>query len=203
MTATILLIRHASHGEAGTVLSGRRPGLALSDGGVREAERLALRLAPIPLAALHASPLERTRQTAGAVAAYHPGLAVETHDALLEVDFGAWSGMTFADLAPDPGWQRWNSARAVAETPGGETMAAAQDRAWSHCVRAALGAPGSVLAMVSHCDVIRAVLARVLGLSLDGLLAFEIAPASLSRIEVGEWGARVLALNDTAHLEAA
>ena len=53
--------------------------------------------------------------------------------------------------------------------------------------------------MVSHCDVIRAVIARVLGLSLDRLLAFETDPASLSRIEVGNWGARLLSLNEVAH----
>ena len=50
--------------------------------------------------------------------------------------------------------------------------------------------------------MIRALVARVLGLSLDNLLRFEIAPASLSRIEAGTWGARVLSLNETNGMTA-
>ena len=57
--------------------------------------------------------------------------------------------------------------------------------------------------MVSHCDVIRAVIARVLGLSLDCLLQFDLDPASISRLALGDWGGRVISVNDTAHLENA
>jgi len=199
VTAQILLIRHAAHGQIGAVLSGRTPDLALSAEGREQAEALAARLAQTPLAAIQSSPEQRAQETALALAAPHAGLVVETVPALDEVDFGAWQGRAFAELAGDPLWERWNSERGSAGTPGGETMAAAQERAWDHVVETALARSGETLAMVSHCDVIRAVIARVLGLSLDRLLAFEIDPASLSRIEVGNWGARLLSLNEVAH----
>ena len=203
MSAQILLIRHAAHGQVGTVLSGRMPDLALSPEGRRQALALAGRLAATPLDAIHASPVQRAQETALALAAPHCGLVVETVPALDEVDFGTWQGRAFAELAEDPLWERWNSARASAVTPGGETMAEAQERAWTHVVRTALARPGGIVAMISHCDVIRSVVARVLGLSLDRVLAFEIDPASISRIEVGEWGARLLSLNELALNEVA
>lgn len=198
MSAQILLIRHAAHGQVGTVLSGRTPELALSEEGRAQARALAERLAATPLAAIQASPVQRAQETALALATPH-GLAVETVPALDEVDFGAWQGRAFAELDADPLWTEWNSARASARTPGGETMAEAQERAWAHVVKAALARPGKTLAMVSHCDVIRAVIARVLGLSLDRLLAFAIDPASVSRIELGDRGARLLSLNEVPH----
>jgi len=202
LTATILLIRHAAHDEAGAVLSGRRAGLELGEAGRKQAAALAARLARTSLHLVQASPLDRTRQTAEAIADAH-GLAVEQHDALLEVDFGEWQGRAFAELSDDPRWQRWNSARSISKAPGGETMRAAQDRAWGHCARTALAHPDGTVAMVSHCDVIRAVIARVLGLSLDCLLQFDLDPASISRLAVGDWGGRVISVNDTAHLENA
>jgi broad specificity phosphatase PhoE len=51
--------------------------------------------------------------------------------------------------------------------------------------------------MVTHCDIIRAVIAHVLGLSLDHILRFDIDPASISRLAVGDWGAKILSLNET------
>jgi len=196
LTATLLLIRHAAHGELGAVLSGRRPGLSLSPAGLAQAEALARHLADMPLAAIHCGPLERTSQTARLIARFHPLVEVEPAAALNEVDFGAWNGRSFAELASDPEWDRWNSARTDAATPGGETMVEAQERAWVHCVRTALAHPGETLVMVSHCDVIRALVARVIGVPLDNLLRFEVDPASISRVEIGEWGARLLSLNE-------
>jgi probable phosphoglycerate mutase len=54
------------------------------------------------------------------------------------------------------------------------------------------------LALVSHADVIKAVLAFILGVSLDGLHRFEVDPASVSTVVVGDWGAKVLGMNGTA-----
>jgi broad specificity phosphatase PhoE len=55
---------------------------------------------------------------------------------------------------------------------------------------------GQIVAMVTHCDVIRAVIAAILGLSLDHILRFDVAPASVSRLVAGEWGARVVSINE-------
>jgi broad specificity phosphatase PhoE len=52
------------------------------------------------------------------------------------------------------------------------------------------------VALVSHCDIIRGIIAHYLGLPLDNLLRFDIDPASVSRIVVGDWGARVISVNE-------
>jgi broad specificity phosphatase PhoE len=56
--------------------------------------------------------------------------------------------------------------------------------------------PDGCVAAVSHCDIIRGVIAHYLGLPLDNLLRFDIDPASVSRLAIGSWGARVLSVNE-------
>lgn len=195
MTTTILLIRHALHGHAGHILTGRMKGVELTVEGQEQARSLGRRLQAEPLAAVHSSPALRTRRTADEVARLH-GVEVEAVDALAEVDFGEWTGRTFAELEGDIRWHVWNNQRASARAPGGESMAEVQRRAWSHLTTMANSFAGAVVAVVSHCDVIRAVIAKVLGLSLDHLLRFDIEPASISRIAMGNWGARVATINE-------
>ena len=60
--------------------------------------------------------------------------------------------------------------------------------------------PGETIAIVSHGDPLRAVVAHYLGISLDLLLRFEIAPASVSTVRLAEWGAQVLCLNNTGEI---
>lgn len=191
LTADILLARHGSHAELGHVLSGRSE-VELSPAGRAEAERLAAWLADVPLAAIHSSPRRRARQTAEVVAGPH-GLVVERIDALDEIDFGAWAGARFAKLESDTHWRHWNEARDRARAPGGETMAEATARAVHHLE--ALTAAGPVLC-VTHCDLIRGVVAHYLGLGLDRLLSFDCAPASLTTLAREGQGARIISLNE-------
>jgi probable phosphoglycerate mutase len=198
VTATILLVRHAAHSHLGSVLSGRTPGIPLSDEGQLEAAALARRLCGCKLDAIHASPVQRAQETAQALAR-QSGLSVETVPMLDELDFGDWAGRGFGELDEDPRWHSWNNDRATATAPNGETMGEAQYRAWVHVDRTATALPGQTIAMITHCDIIRAVIARILGLSLDHIHRFDIAPASVSRLVVGSWGARVLSLNEACH----
>lgn len=196
MTATILLIRHAAHSHLGRILSGRTPDIALSSDGMWQASALADRLGGKPIAAVHTSPVQRAQETARTVAERHE-LAPEVMPALDELDFGDWSGRAFVELEDDPNWSTWNEARSTAVAPNGESMIEAQARAWRHVELTALSFPGETVAMVSHCDIIRAVVAQVLGLSLDHYGRFDIDPASVTRLAVGDWGAKVLSLNET------
>lgn len=197
MTATILLIRHAAHAHLGHILSGRTAGGELTAEGVKQAGQLAGYLAREPIAEVHTSPVLRARETAQEIAAWL-GTAPTVAEALDEVDFGEWTGKSFAELARDPAWRMWNDNRAQARAPKGETMIEVQQRIGDYLRTAASRASGSVIAMISHCDTIRGAIAGVLGLSLDHLLRFDIAPASVSRLEVGDWGARLLSLNENA-----
>jgi ribonuclease H / adenosylcobalamin/alpha-ribazole phosphatase len=193
----LILVRHAEHGDYGRRLTGRGRGGALSEAGLRQAAALGARLAEEGLAEIQTSPRERARDTAGAIA-LASGAGVTVADALDEIDFGDWTGAAFGALAGQPLWDAWNRARATARTPGGESMAEAAERIATHVSRLAAERAGERIVLVSHCDVIRALVATCLGLSLDNLLRFEIAPASVSRLRAGPWGACLVSLNETA-----
>jgi broad specificity phosphatase PhoE len=195
MTATILLIRHAAHVELGRILSGRRRDVALSADGLEQAEIVGDLLGVEPIAAVYSSPRERAYYTARAVADPHE-LTVTVVDDLDELDFGEWTGMPFSALEGDPGWTEWNEARASARPPGGECMEEAVRRVTAALSALAHDHPSQVIVCVSHCDIIRGAIAFYLGLPLDHLLRFDVDPASVSRIALGDWGARVMTLNE-------
>ena len=189
------LVRHGEHEVQDRLLVGRAPGVALSPRGRAQAGRLALRLAGEDIAAVLASPLQRAQETAAPIAA-RLGLPVVTDDALDEIDVGRWTGRPVAELAGDPDFQRFNSFRSGSPPPGGETMLDVQRRMVALVERLRRERPGARVALVSHGDPIKAVLAYYLGVPLDLFQRIEVATGSLSRLEVEEWGPRVLASNE-------
>ncbi len=196
MSVLVGLVRHGAHNDLGTWLSGRTRDIALNAAGRNETVALTQRLARRGVTAIATSPRRRTVETA-AILGQGLGVTPVTAGALDEIDFGAWSGARFSDLDGDPAWRHWNAVRGTAPTPGGETMAAAVARAMAHLEGLVRQGGGPVLC-VSHCDVIRGVIAHALGLSLDNILRFEIAPASVSWVQVhGQGLAHVLTINGT------
>jgi probable phosphoglycerate mutase len=195
MTATILLVRHAQHVEFGQILSGRRRDVALSAQGLEQASIVADLLGTLPLAAIFSSPRERAWYTAREIAEPHE-LKVVAQDRLDEIDFGEWTGCSFAQLEGDPAWSAWNEARGTARPPGGESMGEATTRAFGFLREAAAEHDGATILAVSHCDIIRGIIAHCLGLPLDNLLRFDVDPASVSRVAIGNWGTRVLSVNE-------
>lgn len=195
MAATLILVRHAAHIHLNAILSGRTPGVPLSDAGRAQAARLAARLAPRGVDAVQASPLDRARETAAAVAQV-AGLDFEITDGLQEIDFGEWTGRRFDELAGDPAWDRWNAHRGTARPPAGESMAEAQARIVAHLDATARAHDGRTVVLVSHADMIRAAVAHVLGLELDNLLRFDIDPASATILTWGDGWARLNGLNE-------
>src|SRR6202521_3457834 len=121
------LLRHGEHGLLGRVLAGRMPGVGLSERGRAEIAAVAERLAGDKVAALYASPLQRTRESAEIVAA-RLGLEIEFRDDLIALDFGEWTGATVDSIRADPRWQAWSTQRSLATIPGGESMRAVQHR---------------------------------------------------------------------------
>lgn len=116
-------------------------------------------------------------------------------DAFAEIDFGAWTGAAFSELRGRPLWARWNGFRSMARPPEGESILAAQARAVTGLARLASAGPDAAIVIVSHADVIKAMLAHLLGMPLDLLRRLTIGPASISRVELWEDDARVLELN--------
>ena len=194
---TLLLVRHASHGLLGRVLAGRMPGVALSEAGRAEAERLAGALAGRGLGRILSSPLQRTRETAAAIAA-RAGLAVETAEEINEIDCGAWTGADFASLPEDPLWQRWNRERATCAMPDGEGMAAVQARALGLVARLAAAERDETVALVTHSDVVKAVVMAALGLSLDRHDHLTVDPASVTTLHAYGDYMRLVRLNEVA-----
>jgi broad specificity phosphatase PhoE len=197
VTATIFMVRHAAHDDVGKYLAGRAPAVNLGPNGLAQAERLGARMQRENFEVIIASPRERTQQTAAAIAAAHTDIAIETVEALDEVDFGHWSGSTFDALNKQDAWLKWNSMRSMAATPTGETMLDVQRRALGVLRRFAFREGDMRLVAVTHGDVIKAFVSYVLGLPVDAWPRFEISPASITTIVVGDWGGKVVTLNET------
>ncbi len=197
MTTTFFLVRHAAHDRVGTVLCGRMPGVTLGAPGKEQAQRLAHRFARETVASVQTSPLERAVETAEPIAA-RTGQPVEVCEAVTEIDFGSWSGVSFEVLAQSPGWAAWNTARFVSRPPDGETMLEAQARIVKAMERLRRAYPGRSVVLVSHSDVIKAALLYHLGLPLDAYSRFDIDPASISTLVVGDWGSKVIRMNEVA-----
>lgn len=191
---TFALIRHASHALLGHTIVGRRPGVQLGSSGLREAEALARRLAGWPIEALYSSPLERARATAAPIAD-RLRLDVQIADELNEIDYGAWTNRTLADLHELAEWRRFNLFRSGSRIPGGESMLEVQERMLRLLERLGAAHPEQTIALVSHGDVIKAALAYYLGVPLDLLQRIELGPASLSILRVEPYGPQVLLIN--------
>ena len=195
MTTTFYLVRHAAHGMLERVFTGRMPQVHLADLGQAQARRLARHFAGLNITAIQSSPRERAEETAQPIA-QAANLPCEIVAALDEIDIGTWTGRAFAELAGDPAWQAWNASRSKARAPGGESMAEVQARMLAYLQAARRRYPGGRVVVVSHADVIKAGLLHVLGASLDAVASFDIAPAGISTLLLGEWGGRIVALNE-------
>lgn len=192
---TFWLIRHALTDHVGEVLSGRTPDVHLSAAGRAQAEVLAARLT-VPFAAVYSSPLERAVETAQPIALANRLTLIEDV-AFTEIDFGAWTGARFFTLDDQPTWKRWNTLRGLAAPPNGEPMTAVQTRVMSRLWMLAETHGDAPVAVVTHAEVIRALLALVLGSPLDLFSRIEISPASITIIQLDVNDVRVLRVNDT------
>lgn len=196
---TVLLVRHGLTAVTGPVLSGWTPGINLDERGRAQAGALGDRLRLVPLAALVTSPLERCRETAAAlVAGRDPAPPVVVDERVGEVRYGDWTGRELRHLRREPLWGVVQARPSAAVFPGGEGLAQMAVRALD-AVRAwnAEVGPDATWALVSHADVLKAIVADALGLHLDGFQRVSIDPCSLSVVRYGPQGAHVERVNDS------
>lgn len=189
------LLRHGEHGLLGKALAGRMPGVALTENGRAEITAAAERLAQEKIAAIYASPLERTRETAEIVSE-RLGLPIGFRDDLLEVDFGEWTGATFDSIRAHPRWQAWNTQRSLAKVPGGESMRAVQHRSVEAMAELKERHLDETVVLCTHGDVIRAMLVFALGMPLDFYNRIEVVQGSLSTIQVEPDRIRVIRISE-------
>jgi probable phosphomutase (TIGR03848 family) len=190
----IVFIRHASCAPVGVSIAGRTPGVRLDDTGRVQALALVERLPGASFNAIYTSPLERAVETAQPLAAAN-GLTTSPMEDLNEIDFGDWTGMSLDELAPQTEWQRFNAWRSLTRIPGGETMAEAQTRGVRAVEAIRQRHPNGRVAVVSHADLIRCILAYYLGMPIDHVQRLEVAPASLSILEIWDRWVVLRALN--------
>jgi probable phosphoglycerate mutase len=193
------LLRHGEHGLLGRVLAGRMPGVGLTERGRAEIAAVAERLAGDKVAALYASPLQRTRESAEIVAA-RLGLGIEFRDDVIELDFGEWTGATFESIRADPRWHAWRTQRSLATIPGGESMRQVQRRVVEALIEINQRHRDETVVVVSHGDVIRSALLFALGTSLDYYNRIEVGQGSISTIRIDSDGIRVIAINERPRL---
>jgi broad specificity phosphatase PhoE len=193
------LLRHGEHVLRGRVLAGRTPGVGLSARGRAEIAAVAERLADEKIEALYSSPLQRTRETAE-ILSQRLDLPVQYREDVLELDFGEWTGLTFEAVRADERWRLWSTCRSIATVPGGESMRQVQERAVRALCEMRLAHPDDTVLVVSHGDVIRAALLFALGMPLDFFSRIEVGLASLSTIQIDDFGIRVLAVNERPRL---
>jgi broad specificity phosphatase PhoE len=189
------LLRHGEHALQGRIAAGRMPGIGLSERGRGEAAWAAERLSNANVAAIYASPMDRTQET-GQIIGRRLDLPVTTRDELAELDFGEWTGLTFDEIRKDPRWQVWAAHRSVARIPGGETMRAVQRRVIELMMEMRETHPDDSIVLVSHGDVLRAALMFALAMPIDFYSRIEVATASVSTIRIDSHGIRVIAINE-------
>jgi probable phosphoglycerate mutase len=205
MTTRIFLVRHGS-----TVLTAEdrfagATNVPLSDEGREQARRLGLRLAREALAAVYASPLDRTVETAQLIAKPH-GLAVETRDGLREISHGRWEGLTRGEVDEKYPAEAaaWEEDPFTFAPVGGESGLAVTARALPALLEIVRAHPGGCVLVVSHKATIRLLLSSILGFDprryRDNL---DQSPAALNIVDFKDAvRARLTLFNDTSHYDA-
>lgn len=199
----IFLIRHGA-----TVLSAEdrfagETNVELSDAGREQARTLAMRLSAERVAAVYASPMGRTVETAQIIAAPHQGMEVQTRDGLREISHGHWEQLTRKEVeerfpAEAADWERDPFTFAPA---GGESGVAVTARALPVLIDIVRAHPAANVIVVSHKATIRLLLSTLLGFDprryRDNL---DLEPASLSIVDFKDPSrARLSLFNDTSH----
>ena len=199
----LVLIRHAhSEANAAGILSGRLPNVHLSEKGIKQAADLSQRLGSFPVAQLRISPMERCFETIQPwindflVQRSKDFAPVIDHN-ISEVDYGVWSGKKLSVLSKNKLWRTVQESPSRMYFPSGEGIAQMQARAMQSVHELADLKMKGAGVIVSHGDVIKAIVASALGIHLDEFQRIVIDPASITVIEYSGIKPRVLLLNDT------
>ena len=193
----VLFVRHGQTPTTGASLPGRAPNLHLAEKGVAQAEAAAVRIGALEsVAAVYASPMERTQETAAPIARARK-LRVRKAAGLIECDFGKWTGKKLADLRKLPEWKTVQQYPSGFRFPGGESFSEMQSRAVDATHDLVAAHPGETIVAVSHADVIKAVVAAAAGTHLDLFQRIVISPCSITGVLYSAEGPIVLTVNST------
>jgi probable phosphomutase (TIGR03848 family) len=199
--ATLFLIRHGLTAHTGKTLYGRTPGIPLDERGRAQAKDLVRRFAPVHLTAIYSSPLERCVETVEPLAEASR-LPVVHRTELLEMDAGSWTGRPLARLRSTKAWREVQRSPSTFRFPGGgEAFDEARDRAVGELERIARRHRRGRVAIATHGDIVRILIAHLQGMPLDAFQRIVIDTASVSVAHVDRTSMRVLLVNDTGGLD--
>ncbi len=199
----VVLIRHAhSQANAKGILSGRMAGISLSETGLVQAQNLITRLGALKVAQLRISPLERCGQTINpwwesVGQETNPSVKLVEDENLIEVDYGNWSGKKLSVLSMNKLWKVVQNNPSAMYFPSGEGLAAMQERAMRVIYGCLESKKKGATVLVSHGDVIKSMVASVLGMHLDDFQRIVIDPASVTIIDFSIDKPRLILLNDS------
>jgi probable phosphoglycerate mutase len=192
----LLLVRHGLNDAVGKRLAGRNMDVHLNAQGQFQAQQVAAWLAADKkITAILTSPITRAVETAQPLAALMD-LPIHECEALIEVNYGDWSGKTFLELEQIPEWKKVTHSPEKGKFPNGESFIQIANR-----LRDFLTAMSTqygdedVVACFSHADIAAILLALSMGLPLVHYQRISISPGSVSAISSGQAGWRVHFIN--------
>jgi probable phosphomutase (TIGR03848 family) len=194
----IVLLRHAhSTANLKNVLAGRTEGISLSTKGEKQAIELAEKIGDMRFDAVVVSPIQRCSQTLEPwLQTYGKGISPVIDEGFSEVDYGTWTGKSLAVLQRNKLWKTVQNHPSQMVFPQGESLLEMQSRAVAsfHRVESLKGKRPRLI--VSHGDVIKSIVAHVLGMHLDQFQRLVIEPASMTVIETHDGQSRLISFND-------
>src|SRR5438093_3909391 len=198
--ATLFLIRHAVTAQTGRLLYGQTPGIGLDDRGRAQAAGLVERFSSVRLTAIYSSPLERCVETVEPLAAAQRLPIREVRD-LIEMDAGSWTGRTLAHVRRTKRWKTVQQQPSAFRFPAGEGFLEAQARAVAAIEAIARRHPRGRVAIATHGDIVRIVLAHLLGTPLDDFQRIVADTASVSVVVTHATYRGVVLVNHTGGLD--
>lgn len=199
--ATLILMRH---GETAWNRDRRIMGdldIPLTDEGRAQCEGAAGLLADYGVTRIVSSPLLRAAESA-AIVSSRLGLPVDHDPRLVEVRFGRWQGLTYEDVAADPGYLAFAADPVTQPTPGGETVRDVQARGLEGLGAAMASAgDGDCTLFVTHGDIIRTLLCHFLATPLDQYRRLRTDNAGLSAVALSPGLPEVKFLNVLADID--
>jgi probable phosphomutase (TIGR03848 family) len=192
---TLFLVRHAVTSHTGHKLTGWTEGVGLTAEGRSQADATAAKLANVEFEAIYASPIDRTLETARAIAKPHK-MRVRSTKGLGEVHYGGWTNRSLKTLMKTKLWDTVQRFPSQARFPDGESIREVQARAVTEIERICEEHPDGKVCCVSHGDVIKLIAAHYLGVHIDLYQRIVIGPASISVISITKHGPHILALNE-------
>ena len=173
----------------------------LNNEGLRQAELVAQRLANEEIHAIYCSNLKRAYRTAQIIAK-KCGLNVTKSEALNEISFGDWEGLTFEEIRKrhDYDYNVWRLSPHTALFPGEGSLANVYDRVMKYVDEIILQNAGKNILIVSHGGVIKLIILGLLGIGLEAYNKFYIANTSVSIVHVDKDKRYLRTLNDTCHV---